>query len=317
MNLKMKSSDAPILTLAFVIIIAFFMPWFQLLSFSVSGYNLGQIGSYGNYVWLIPILAGGTIILSFFQNDIRGIAAATGIIPLLFILYAIIDQSAKDANAASTLISIFGHVVSVGAYITIICSIGIIVAAAGCGMKQFYLGLAAFIVFLFVYPEIFGFRNQDSNASENASSNDRPYTNQAASPNINNTPSSYNNGDVTNNSADKLNELFSAFFRALNNREEYSASACLDSHVDYYQYGYISKSDVLKDINSDWRRYSSASYEISDFSIQSRTACSFSLSYSVIQGQTPKSGVLWISAQVTDELEPKINFIKAKVVRVN
>jgi hypothetical protein len=121
----------PILILACCILGAFFMPWVQLFGFAASGYNLGQLGSYGNYAWIIPILSGATIITSLSGSNNRGIGALTGIVPLGAIVYGLIRLAGEGGgDALNGITKMAGQVLSIGAYVTIICSIGIVLAAA-------------------------------------------------------------------------------------------------------------------------------------------------------------------------------------------
>jgi hypothetical protein len=125
-----KESSKPVLICAFGIVAAFFMPWVQLFGVGMSGYNLGNLGSYGNYAWAVPILAGGTILLSFAGVNNRGIGAFTGVVPLGALAYALIRLGSEGgANATQGAIEIAKQVFSIGLYLTIILSIAIIIAA--------------------------------------------------------------------------------------------------------------------------------------------------------------------------------------------
>lgn len=108
----------------------FFMPWYQLLGKGISGYNLGQLGSYGNYAWIIPILAGATVLLTFSGVNNRVVGSITGIVPLGAILYFLIRIASKgEGRAFQYVLEVAGHVLSIGAWLTIIFSIAIIIAA--------------------------------------------------------------------------------------------------------------------------------------------------------------------------------------------
>jgi len=129
MNMNPKSSK-PVLVCAFGLLAAFFMPWVQFFGVGMSGYNLGQLGSYGNYAWVIPILAGATILLSFTGASNRGIGAVSGIVPLGAILYGLARIAGKGGGRATQgVMEVAGHVLSIGAWLTIIFSVGIIIAA--------------------------------------------------------------------------------------------------------------------------------------------------------------------------------------------
>ncbi len=127
--MKSKSSPA-VLIFACGLIAAFFMPWFQLFGSGISGYQIGSLGSYGNYAWIIPLLAGGTIVMSLSGANNRPIGIITGIVPLGAMFYAYVklggDFGAKASQAA---FEVSKHVFSIGAFLTIICSVGIIISA--------------------------------------------------------------------------------------------------------------------------------------------------------------------------------------------
>lgn len=119
----------PVLLAAIGLLIAFFMPWFQLLGFNVSGYNLGSLGSYGNLVWAIPILAGATIWVSLTGRDNRTAGLLTGILPLAGILYGVARMTSEVGGTPDQVLGIMMHLLSIGAYLTIMLS-GVIVVAA-------------------------------------------------------------------------------------------------------------------------------------------------------------------------------------------
>ncbi len=130
MNLNPQSSK-PVLVCAFGLLAAFFMPWIQLIGVGMSGYNLGQLGSYGNYAWVIPILAGATILLSFSGYNNRGVGAISGIVPLVAILYGLIRIAGEGGDRATQgVLEVAGHILSIGAWLTIILSVAIIISAA-------------------------------------------------------------------------------------------------------------------------------------------------------------------------------------------
>jgi hypothetical protein len=129
MNLNPKASK-PVLVCAFGVLAAFFMPWVQLFGVGMSGYNLGQLGSYGNYAWIILLLAAGTILLSFCGMNNRPLGAITGIVPLGAVLYGLLRLSSEGgAHATQGVLDIAQHLFSIGAYLTIIFSIALIIAA--------------------------------------------------------------------------------------------------------------------------------------------------------------------------------------------
>ncbi len=113
-----------VLASAVGLLVAFFLPWFQLFGMSVSGYDLARLGSYGNLAWLIPILAGATIWISLAGRDNRDLGLITGILPLAGLLYGLISLSSQTGLNRALL-----HVLSIGAYLTIVFSLSIIAVA--------------------------------------------------------------------------------------------------------------------------------------------------------------------------------------------
>jgi len=120
----------PVTVCAVGLLAAFFMPWVSVFGTGMSGYNLGQLGSYGNYAWAIPILAGLTILISALGINNRGIGAITGIVPLAIILYTMLKLDLEvGSNAAEKVRIVALNFLSIGAWLTIVLSTAIIIAA--------------------------------------------------------------------------------------------------------------------------------------------------------------------------------------------
>jgi hypothetical protein len=128
MILHPKSSDL-VIVFAIGLLVGFFLPWVQFLGFGISGYSLGKLGSYGNYAWIIPILASSTLIASFTGRDNRSIGTLTGVIPIVAILYLVanIIDGRRDAE---DILEILIQVISIGGWITIICSLGLLIGGS-------------------------------------------------------------------------------------------------------------------------------------------------------------------------------------------
>jgi tetratricopeptide (TPR) repeat protein len=123
-------ASKPVVIYASGLFAAFFMPWVQLFGFGMSGYNLGQLGSYGNYSWIIPLLAGATILVSLLGANNRVLGAISGIVPLGALLYGVLRlSSGGGAQVTRGVLEIAQHVLSIGAYLTIIFSVALITAA--------------------------------------------------------------------------------------------------------------------------------------------------------------------------------------------
>ena len=72
--------------------ICFFLPWAQIFGFGVSGYNLAQLGSYGNWAWVILISSIITILTFAMETETmiaRLIAGVTGALPIIGLMYAV------------------------------------------------------------------------------------------------------------------------------------------------------------------------------------------------------------------------------------
>jgi hypothetical protein len=70
----------------------------------------------------------------------------------------------------------------------------------------------------------------------------------------------------------------------------------------------------MDDIRGDWKRYSVATFSVSDFQATSPTSCQFILEYSLIQGDRPRRGKLQMNVTLTNGHPQKITAIKAKVI---
>lgn len=136
-------SSKPVLICAFGILAAFFMPWLQFLGVGASGYQLGQLGSYGNLAWAIPILAGATILVGFSGGNNRGIGAIAGILPLAAFIYMLVSMTANTGSGINVLLfgergsaslgdalGAVGQFCSIGVYLTLIFGVAIIIASA-------------------------------------------------------------------------------------------------------------------------------------------------------------------------------------------
>lgn len=99
------------------LLISFFLPWGTFLFYSISGYSLSQLGSYGNLAWLIPIGSCSSIYFSINKKpEVLLTGALSGICPLAFLGYGLNEMGDK----------IF-HFFGIGAYLSIILGIALVV----------------------------------------------------------------------------------------------------------------------------------------------------------------------------------------------
>lgn len=109
-------------------------------------------------------------------------------------------------------------------------------------------------------------------------------------------------------------KLIRSYYQAIQGRNDAAVANYFADQVDYYSSGTIPKSKVIADIRGDWKRYSGASYSISNFQSLSPSSCQFILVYSLMQGDRPRRGKLQMNATLTSDQPQKIQAIKAKVI---
>jgi hypothetical protein len=103
--------NAVALLAAAAMLIGFFLPWAQLFGFGASGYNLGQLGSYGNLAWITPIGAALVLLLNLTQTAGRPFQVLVGLTPWLGLLYGLIKLG-----------DVLFQVLSIGAYVTLVAA---------------------------------------------------------------------------------------------------------------------------------------------------------------------------------------------------
>ena len=103
----------------------FFMPWTQLFGLGASGFQIARLGSYGNLVWVIPILAGVMLFTAFNGTSNKALQITTGVAPFVGLVYVV-----------AKLRSDIFHVLAIGSYLTLIAGAGIIVFALGFAGKK-------------------------------------------------------------------------------------------------------------------------------------------------------------------------------------
>ncbi len=111
-----------------------------------------------------------------------------------------------------------------------------------------------------------------------------------------------------------LESRIRSYYQAIQARNDAAVVNFYADQVDYYSSGTIPKSKVMADVRGDWKRYSNATFAVSNFETLSPNSCQFILDYSLIQGDRPRRGKLQISATLTSNHPQKIQSIKAKVI---
>lgn len=120
-----------------VLLVAFFLPWLQILGEGASAYDLTRLGSYANALWVVPTLAGITVAVSQVGGNNRPLAVITGIVTLAGIVYGfyqlagVLDVLGAEVTpeVADNIAELLAHSVAIGLYLTALASVGLIVFA--------------------------------------------------------------------------------------------------------------------------------------------------------------------------------------------
>ncbi len=96
---------------AIVILVSFFLPWTQLLGLGLSGYDLAKLGSYANWVWVVPLSACFLLYHCIAGNSVVRAQYFAGIAPWLGLLYGLVKVGEN-----------LFHILSIGAYLTLIAA---------------------------------------------------------------------------------------------------------------------------------------------------------------------------------------------------
>jgi hypothetical protein len=106
-----------------------------------------------------------------------------------------------------------------------------------------------------------------------------------------------------------------SFFAAIEDHDLGTLTQLLDDPVQYYKERPISRKAALADIQGDWKRYQNWKGLITDFRTDSAFSCTFKLSYTLLEGQRPRSSTLQCTASVNPDKPNAISRITAKVVK--
>ena len=115
------------------------MPWFGLEGIGLSGFQLAKLGSheFGSdvgpvwLIWLIPLMAGITLLVSIQRMNNRVWGFFTGWTPVVVLGYAFIKITGNDGERGMrNAFEFFRHALAIGSYLTLGTGIAIIIASA-------------------------------------------------------------------------------------------------------------------------------------------------------------------------------------------
>ena len=86
----------PVTCCAVGLLVAFFLPWIGALGQNASGFDIARLGSYATWLWLIPVLATVTIMVSLAGINNRGFADITALLILGAAGYAVFAFGSAD-----------------------------------------------------------------------------------------------------------------------------------------------------------------------------------------------------------------------------
>ena len=112
-----------------VIVGAFFLPWVKVFGAGISGYQLSHLGAEGNFAWIIPVLAGLTLLVGASGSDNRAIGAITGVVPLAVLAYVFFKLTGNGSVVGRIAWEVVTNIAGAGAYLTLISSVLIILSA--------------------------------------------------------------------------------------------------------------------------------------------------------------------------------------------
>lgn len=125
------TSSKPVFFCALGLFAAFLMPWIEgPAGLGMSGYSLGQLGSYANYAWVVPILAGATLFVSISGINNRVVGFVAGIVPIAAITYFLTRLTVEDGSDVTRgVLDVAKNVLAIGAWLTLAFSVALIVAS--------------------------------------------------------------------------------------------------------------------------------------------------------------------------------------------
>jgi hypothetical protein len=112
---------------------------------------------------------------------------------------------------------------------------------------------------------------------------------------------------------DAMQGVILKYHQAIQDQDEATVRTLLPDQLDYYKSGRVPMREVLADIKGDWKRYSTTTYQVSEFQTINDSSCRYVLDYSLAQGTKIRKGKLLMTATISIP-DQKISSLKATVV---
>lgn len=107
------------------LIASFLLPWVQILGLGASGYNLSQLGSYGNLAWVVPAVGIVCLLANTSKQALGRARKSASMLGALLIAGGtifIITQIAERAGEG------FWHAIGIGIYVLLVSSITLFIS---------------------------------------------------------------------------------------------------------------------------------------------------------------------------------------------
>lgn len=117
-------SVSPATAGSFVLFVAFFLPWINLLGTNVAGFDLHKVWEPGRFAWVIPAAALGAVVLGLLRRQNVALAQLAGGIPFVLLALALFRYGGDVFQA-----------IAVGGYITLLCGFFLLCVVPRMGSK--------------------------------------------------------------------------------------------------------------------------------------------------------------------------------------